>query len=90
MRLFNRLAVVSLRVRKAEESLLEKITTLISTVQTLFHLGNILLFVPESKGNVLKTVGVGNTGDTVFTPPVRAGARHVMGKILKTTSAEVN
>lgn len=38
MRLLNRLAMVSLRIRKAEESLLEKITTLISTVRNPFHL----------------------------------------------------
>lgn len=49
-----RLSVIALRIAQTEKSLLEES----------------ILLVPEREGNVLKTVGVTDSGNAVFTPTI--------------------
>jgi len=56
MRLFNALAMVTLWVAQAKESLLQKV----------------VLLIPESKSNVLQAVGVADTCYAILAPSVRS------------------
>jgi len=42
---------------------------------------NSLLLVPEGKGNVHATVGVGNTSNTILAPAESPGTSHVVGEM---------
>jgi hypothetical protein len=45
--------------------------------------GNVLLLVPESKGDVLQTMGVGNASDTVLAPPESSRAGMIVGEVYR-------
>jgi hypothetical protein len=47
---------------------------------------HVLFLVPEGKGNVLQTVRITDTSDTVLTPTEGAGACHVMREIYRLIS----
>jgi len=47
---------------------------------------HVLFLVPEGKGNVLQTVRVANTCDTVFAPAVGARAGHVVREVCRRVS----
>lgn len=87
MRLFNTLAVISLRVRQTEQSLLEewaapKKNQRPSSGETVSgRCCFILVLVPESKSDILETVRVAYAGYTVLAPSVGPGARVIVGEV---------
>lgn len=70
------LAMVTLRVRQTEKTLLQKITGRRSVPHVRTNGLDSLLAVPKSKCDVLQAVGIGYTGDSVFAPA--EGARPCM------------
>lgn len=87
MAFLDTLTVDTLGVGKTEETLLEKVTRTVSVCTHIRWLVDPLLFlVPEGKGDILQTVGIGDTGDTIFTPTVSTLAGHVMGEVCQDVS----
>lgn len=60
-----RFAMVALRVREPEQSLLEKV----------------IFLIPEAKGNILYSMRVRNAGYAVFAPSIRSRSGMVIGEI---------
>lgn len=90
VRLLDTLAMVTLRVGQAKESLLQKrtISCQLSVRRNRENGGeggansvDALLLVPKRKGDVLLTMGVSDSGNAVFTPSICSGARMVVGEI---------
>ncbi len=84
MSLLDALAVVPLRVRQAEQSLLEKGASNkvsgLTTAESQDQLA-ILLPVPESKCDVLQAMSIANTGNSVLAPSICAGSGMVVREI---------
>jgi len=71
MAFLDTLTVVSLRVGETKETLLQEVTTPMSAdLQDMVSLKSLLFLVPESESNVLESVSVRDTGDTILTPAV--------------------
>lgn len=64
------LTMVTLGVGQTKKSLLQEGTKF---CKQLYHKESLalyaLFFVPECKGNVLEAMGIGDTSNTIFTPP---------------------
>lgn len=45
------------------------------------NIGNILLFIPESECNVLKSMSIGDTGDPIFAPAICSRPRVLMREV---------
>lgn len=84
MGLFDTLAMVSLWVGQAEESLLEEGTMSRQQLDlTAYWQGaDALLLVPKGKSNILEAVGVADSGDAIFAPSVGPGTCVIVGEIL--------
>lgn len=84
MSFLDALSMVSLRIGKTKEPLLEKVATVSSAIEptdTCLDDDDSLFLVPERKGNVLKAVGVGDASNSIFTPSVGSRSCVVVGKV---------
>lgn len=86
--LLDALTVVSLRIRQTEKSLLEDVADRRTSgyIQDSCARGGgrqlyILFFVPKRKRNVLQAFVVGNTSNTILSPPVRSGSGMLMREV---------
>ena len=68
MSLLERLSMVTLGVGQAKEALLQEVTARISTFAILTVGVDLLLSIPESKGDVLVAMRIRDTCDAVLTP----------------------
>jgi hypothetical protein len=76
------LTMVTLWIGQAEETLLKEVAELpLATNKFRRQESHLLFAVPERKSNILQTVCVGNTGNTIFTPSVGSRPSIIIGQI---------
>ena len=86
VRLLDTFAVVSLRIRQTEEAFLEKVAIRRvrpwSTRRDQWSPANLLLLVPEGKGNVLQPMGIRDSRDTILSPSICARPSVLVREVL--------
>jgi hypothetical protein len=80
MGFLDRLAVVSLWVRKAEQTLFEEVTGSCQSCKTA-SAAHVLFLVPEREGDVLQAVAIADTSNAVLAPAEGTRASHVMCEV---------